>query len=223
MPSEVSTETDEDHHFPAPFRSASVRRHGRSTRTLGLIDMRTSVFAIAALCSSLSIAQGVSNTPQADQQANAAARLFMDACAANLGDEPKLKGWIRENRLRPTDPGFSQKVLQGQPGEVWSATSQVGDFLVVVGSPYRCAVWARRADAPLAVEHFQRLIKGVERPGLSVNLAKDQEFQGQGGKYRQVAYILKKQGATAGWAMLATVSESPTAEVQVRFTVSAAK
>ena len=68
----------------------------------------------------------------------------MDACAANLGDEPKLKGWIRENRLRPTDPGFSQKVLQGQPGEVWSATSQVGDFLVVVGSPYRCAVWARR-------------------------------------------------------------------------------
>jgi len=147
----------------------------------------------------------------------------MDACAANLGDEPKLKGWIRENRLRPTDPGFSQKVLQGQPGEVWSATSQVGDFLVVVGSPYRCAVWARRADAPLAVEHFQRLIKGVERPGLSVNLAKDQEFQGQGGKYRQVAYILKKQGATAGWAMLATVSESPTAEVQVRFTVSAAK
>jgi len=63
----------------------------------------------------------------------------------------------------------------------------------------------------------------MERPGLSVNLEKDQEFQGQGGKYRQVAYILRKQGSMTGWAMLATTSESATAEVQVRFTVSAAK
>jgi hypothetical protein len=51
----------------------------------------------------------------------------------------------------------------------------------------------------------------------------DQEFQGQGGKHRQVAYILRKQGSMTGWAMLATTSESATAEVQVRFTVSAAK
>jgi hypothetical protein len=185
--------------------------------------MRTFVLATAVLSSSLSFAQGVSNIPQADQQANAAARLFMDACTANLGDEPKLKAWIRQNKLRPTDPGFSQKVLQGQPGEVWSATSQVGDFLVVMGSPYRCAVWARRANARLAVEHFQKLVKGVERPGLSVNLEKDQEFQGQGGKYRQVTYMLRKQGSIAGWVMLATASESAAAEVQVRFTVSAVK
>ena len=185
--------------------------------------MRTSVFAISVICSSLSFAQGVSNLPQADQQANAVARLFMDGCTANLGDEPKLNEWIRQNKLRPTDSGFAQKVLQGQPGEVWSATSQIGDFLVVVGSPYRCAVWARRANARLAVEHFQRLVKGVERPGLSVTLEKDQEIQGQGGKYRQVVYMLRKQGSAAGWAMLATASESAAAEVQVRFTVSAAK
>lgn len=185
--------------------------------------MRTSAFAIAVLSSSLSFAQGVSSIPQPDQQANAATRLFMDACAANLGDEPKLKAWIRENKLRPTDPSFSQKVLQGQSGEVWSATNQVGDFLVIVGSPYRCAVWARRANARLAVENFQKLVKGVERPGLSVSLEKDQEFQGQGGKYRQVAYMLKKQGSAAGWAMLATTSESAAAEVQVRLTVSVAK
>jgi len=185
--------------------------------------MRTSVLAISVLCSTLSFAQDISTIPQADQQANAAARLFMDACVASLGDEPKLKAWIQQNKLSPTDPAFSQRVLQGKPGEVWSATSKVGDFLLVIGSPYRCAVWARRANARLGLEHFEKLVKGIERPGLSVNLEKDQEFQGQGGKYRQVAYILRKQGSMTGWAMLATTSESATAEVQVRFTVSAAK
>ena len=185
--------------------------------------MRTSVLAMSVLCSTLSFAQDGSTIPQADQQANAAARLFMDACVASLGDEPRLKAWIQQNKLSPTDAAFSQRVLQGKPGEVWSATSKVGDFLLVIGFPYRCAVWARRANARLGLEHFEKLVKGMERPGLSVNLEKDQEFQGQGGKYRQVAYILRKQGSMTGWAMLATTSESATAEVQVRFTVSAAK
>lgn len=181
--------------------------------------MRTSLFVILFLFSSISNAQSIT---QPDQQANVATRLFMDACTANMGDEPKLKAWILQNKLRPTDTAFSQKVLQGQPGEVWSATNQVGDFLVVVGSPFRCSIWARRANARLAVENFQKLVKGIERPGLSVNLEKDQEFQGRGGKYRQIAYKLKKQGSVAGLVMLATTSESATAEVQVRLTIAVA-
>lgn len=182
--------------------------------------MRISFFAILFLFSSALNAESIT---QADQQANIATRLFMDACTANMGDVPKLKAWVQQNKLRPTDTAFSQKVLQGQPGEVWSAANPVGDFLVVFGSPYRCAIWARRANARLAMENFQKLAKGVERPGLSVNLVKDQELQGQGGRYRQIAYKLTRHDSEAGVVMLATITESATAEVQVRLTIGVAK
>jgi hypothetical protein len=188
-----------------------------------LINMRILILAISLSCCSFASANDLSNTSQADQQANAAARLFMDACVASLGDEARLKAWVRGNGLISTSPGFSKKILRGQSGEVWSAKNEIGDFLVIIGLPYQCAAWARRANARLAIEHFQRLVKGVERPGLSVKLEKDQELQGQGGIYRQVVYVLRKQGSVTGWAILATASESAAAEVQVRFTVSPVK
>jgi hypothetical protein len=76
--------------------------------------MRMPLFAILFLFSSALNAETIS---QADQQANVATRPFMDECTANMGDKPKLKAWVQQYKLRPTDTAFSQKVLQGQPGE----------------------------------------------------------------------------------------------------------
>ena len=80
--------------------------------------MRIFLFAISVFSCSLSFAQDVSNLPKANQQANAATGLFMEVCAANLGNEVNLKEWIPHNKLRPFDLGFAQKILQGQSGEV---------------------------------------------------------------------------------------------------------
>ncbi len=187
--------------------------------------MRTYKFfaAMAILFPAISFAEGMSNIPQADQQANAVTRLYMDACAANVPDEAKLKTWIQQNGLRPTEPSFSQKILNGQKGEVWSVKSQIGNFIIVTGSPYHCAVWARRANARLVLEHFQKLAKAVERSGLSVTLEKDSQMDGQGGKYRQIVYMLRKPDVKTGRIMIASVSESTEAEVQVRLTLALAK
>jgi len=152
----------------------------------------------------------------AEKQSNAATRLFADACIANGGDETRTKNWVRDHHLRPLDPAYLPKVLHGKTGEVWSASDQVGDFLVVIETPGQCSVWARRANANLSMQHFQRIIRGAERPGLTVRLETDRSVSSGNSTYHYVAYILVKDGADHGMRQEAITSDSTNAEVQVR-------
>jgi hypothetical protein len=70
---------------------------------------------------------------------------------------------------------------------------------------------------------FEKLVKGLPRPGLTVKPNIDKVSDGVGGKYRQLGYFVQRDGAPHGWIMLSTTSESPTAEVQVRITMSPGK
>lgn len=152
----------------------------------------------------------------AEKQSNAATRLFVDACITNGGDETKTKTWVRDHHLRPFDPAYLPKVLHGKAGEVWSASNQIGDFLVVIETPGQCSVWARRADANLSMQHFQRIIRGVERPGLTVRLETDRSVSSANSTYHVVAYTIVKDGADHGMLQEAVTSDSANAEVQVK-------
>lgn len=67
---------------------------------------------------------------------------------------------------------------------------------------------------------LDKQVKGVTRPGLMVKPMMDKVEDGVGGKYRQLGYFIQKEGAATGRVLLATTSESPGAEVQVRLTMS---
>jgi hypothetical protein len=159
----------------------------------------------------------------ASQQANFVTKLFMDTCAAHLGDNKTLSAWIQKNKYEKADEQFSKAALQGKSGEVWGPINSIGQFLVVLTGDTQCAAWARTANTSLVNQHFETLVKGVARPGLIVSPHVDKSFVGAGGKYRQFGFLLQKDGAPHGWLMLATTSESKKAEVQVRLTVSPVK
>jgi hypothetical protein len=156
----------------------------------------------------------------ASQQANFVTKLFMDTCAAHLGDNKALSAWIQKNKYERADEQFSKAALEGKSGEVWGPINSIGQFLVVLTGDTQCAAWARTANSALVNQHFETYVKGVTRPGLTVTPHVDKYFDGAGGKYRQFGFLLQKDGAPHGWLMLATTSESKQAEVQVRLTVS---
>jgi hypothetical protein len=164
---------------------------------------------------------------QSELQADYAARLFMESCVAHITKPGDLGQWIQERGLRRIEPEIEAKVLAGEQGEVWSATSPVGGFLVIVvpinESLNRCSVWAQRANAERLNQHFERLLRGAERPGIALEQVSDEQIQGPGGSYRQLVYYLRKEAAEFGWVFVSDTSASEQVEIQGRLLVAPGK
>ena len=161
--------------------------------------------------------------PHAIAQSNAATRMFMELCIASTGDAETLRELAGHRHLRYADGSFSQKVLRGKPGEVWSVSSSVGDFAVISQPDNLCSVWARRADAATSTAQFKQIVLGTQRSGLSLKVLEDRDVEGQDGSYRYLSYLLSKTGQHSGLYVSAMVSASPIAEVQVRLRLVSAK
>ncbi|CAB3743373.1 NMCC_0638 family (lipo)protein [Paraburkholderia rhynchosiae] len=179
------------------------------------------MFALSLMFSLCAAAQNLPAGPVA--QSNAATRLFADLCIPAAGNSAKLNELAKQYNLRTVDALFSQKILKNRPGMVWSASNSLGDFLVISQANNSCSVWARRADAATSIQQFKRIITGVERPGLQVNVVDDRDVNGQGGTYHYVAYFLSKTGQTKGMYASIGVSTSSSAEAQVRLRLLPAK
>lgn len=158
----------------------------------------------------------------ADQQANFLTRLFFDTCAKYPGQNAKVSASVKQNNFVRANDYFSKAVLQNQPGEVWGVPNHIGQFVVVLTGKYQCSVWARRAAAKLVNENFEKLIRGLPRPGLKVDLMIDKITDSKNGSFRQLGYFVQKDGASHGWLMLATTTESARAGVQAHLTISPA-
>lgn len=162
-------------------------------------------------------------TSQAVQQGNFAIHVYINTCAKFPGNNQKVSDFAKENKYVRASEEFSKSALRGQAGEVWGVPNTIGQFLVVLTGDRHCSAWARTADAKTVNDGFEKLVKGLARPGLTVKPNVDKVSDGLGGKYRQLGYFVQKDGAPHGWMMLSTTSESPAAEVQIRLTMSPVK
>jgi len=162
-----------------------------------------------------------------EKQADYAMSLFMDACVAHVGSPGDLNKWILERGLSTLEPEVAERILAGETGQVFSAGSDLGHFFLIVvpinPTVNKCSVWAHRADATRLNGHFERLLKGTARPGLSVSTVSDSPIPGPGGDYRQLIYYIVKDGAELGWVFVATTSPSEEAEIQGRLKVAPGK
>ncbi|MPW23481.1 hypothetical protein GCT13_43800 [Paraburkholderia sp. CNPSo 3157] len=179
------------------------------------------VLALVLMFSICAAAQNRAAGPVA--QSNAATQLFADLCIPAAGNSAKLNELAERYKLRTVDASFSQKILKGGPGTVWSASNSLGEFLVISQANNSCSVWARRADAETSIQQFKRIITGAERPGLQLKVVDDRDINGQGGTYHYLAYFLSKTGQTKGMYASIGTSTSSAAEVQVRLRLLPAK
>lgn len=155
-------------------------------------------------------------------RSNAATRLFMDFCLATTGDFAKVNGLATQNHLPFVRPDFAPHFLGGKAGRVWSATSSLGEFVIIGTEDNTCQVWAKQADAPTSIQHLNRIVSGVPRPGLVVKLVKDETLSGKDGAYRVVAYLMRRDDQVNGMLVSIISSESTTAAVQVRLKIQVA-
>ncbi len=160
--------------------------------------------------------------PAAERQAKMANELFMESCFKLRGDEKALGEWVRARGYGRTAPDFTKAILQG-PGEVWSAASDLGDFLILLTPGGNCEVWARRADAALAADHFGKALKEGKAPDHSLDPETTRELNSGGIKYRQSVYFMKQNGSQGGWLFIAITTDSDKASAQVRLSVDRAK
>ncbi|MDL1861451.1 hypothetical protein FBR04_10545 [Betaproteobacteria bacterium PRO7] len=169
-----------------------------------------------ALCASVFAPPAQAQETRAQRQAQIAHELFAASCLAHYGDEAALAEWVRSRGFGRTDPAFTRAVLQGERGEVWSATDESGEYVILLKPRGNCEVWARRADAQTAVELFERALLDARRPGRRIEREDDRTIDAHGARYRMVAYSLYEDGRQGGWAFIAIASASAAAEVQLR-------
>jgi hypothetical protein len=184
--------------------------------------MKPFVFAMTLIFSACVVAQEAPPSP-AVAQSNVATQLFMDLCIPSVGNREELSTLAARYNLRDVDPSFSEKVLRGKTGKVWSAPSHLGNFIVIWQADNSCSVWARRADAATSIQHFKRIVTGAQRPGLQLRVVADRDIEGQGGRYHYLAYILSKVGQDVGTFASIGATSSNSAEVQVRLRMERAK
>lgn len=203
-------------------------RGGGNSKYMGdIMSRKNSLFHAMTLVllsmSSVSGAQSGVNAASSEAQSDLATRLFWEVCFGSAGDENGARNWVRSHNLRLVDPASAAKVLNGKPGEVWLATSSVGDFVVILNSPRECSVWARHANSDLSMQQFQKLVHGVARPGLTVKKNVDAQLSGRAANYRMVGYTIATDGADGGIFAEAITSDSRAASVQVRLKVAPVK
>lgn len=160
--------------------------------------------------------------PAAERQARMATDLFMESCFKLRGNEKALGEWVRAKGYGRTAPDFTKAILQG-PGEVWSASNDLGDFLILLTPGGNCEAWARRADAALAAELFEKALKEGKGPDHSLEPETTRELNSDGTKYRQSAYFMKQNGSKGGWLFISITTDSDRAIAQVRLSADRAK
>lgn len=195
--------------------AAMTQAHGATTRSS--FPMRhLPAFTLLLALSHAALAQMPTPSTDAERQAQTANALFAESCLAHYGDAKALGAWARGRGFGVTSPEMTRAVLQGDPGEVWSASNDVGDFLILLTPGGNCEVWARRADATATARLFDQALQHAQRPGRSFEREKDREIEAGGVKYRQVSYFMTQDSPKSLWAFIAIVADSDRAEVQVR-------
>lgn len=174
---------------------------------------QTILFALATLISTQIF------SAEKDMQAQSALKLWTDTCLSHTANYQALIIWARANNLRRADADFAQQALQGEKGEVWRLSNKQNNLFLVLNTSNTCAVWATRADAGQTNEMFGQLMTRMEDPP---QLAGDKTVEGKDGEYRQIAYYIHPKNSPHGWIFIATTSDSDSAAIQARLTMSPA-
>jgi hypothetical protein len=121
-----------------------------------------------------------------------------------------------------TDPtALGLFVGAGDKGGAWAVPSRVGNFaLAIRGQTQGCAVWARIAHPGEVEANFVRIIEGVKRPGLKVDIERDSTSPSPVGQARVLAYSIFANNARKGFVFTMLTAERPGGAFQASLQVA---
>jgi hypothetical protein len=147
-------------------------------------------------------------------------RLWTDTCVANFTDPAKIRAFAASNRFQQNPP-YAQDVLKGQAGTVWDVSlGPLAQNTLILFGDGRCQVLGKRASSKSVNDVFEKVLQGINTPGVSVQRVADREIAQDGVKFRQIAYFVSRTGADQGWVFLSTTSDSEKAGFQASLTTA---
>ena len=177
------------------------------------------VLLAAALLPHIAQSQSGGNlSPQA--QANLVTRLWMDTCAKHFPNPVQVRAVAAQYRFQENPP-YAQDVLKGQAGTVWDVSlGPHAQNTLILFSDGRCQVRGRRADSKSVNDVFEKVLQGINTPGVSAQRIAEKEIEQDGVQLKQIVYFVSRTGADQGWAFVSTTSDSEKAGAQAVLTVS---
>jgi hypothetical protein len=142
-------------------------------------------------------------------------RLFDQVCVPNIGRPEKIRAWAAARHLETVSAPAALAIFvgDGTKGAAWAVPSSIGSFaLSIRGTTQACAVWASRADTKEVEAGFIRLMEGVRRPGLDVNIESDTTSATASGQARALLYTVWPTSPTSqpwGFTFMLVTAERP--------------
>ncbi len=137
-----------------------------------------------------------------DPAASFIVRLFSRVCAESSAAPDKVKVYAEKQKLGQIEDPAALEVFVGEGGKgaAWAVPAQAGKFVLSVrGKTQACAVWAQAADPAEVETQYQAIIKGVQRPGISVSVVSDQTEPSPQGTMRTLIYRVAPESAKRGF------------------------
>jgi hypothetical protein len=155
--------------------------------------------------------------------ANYALRLFMDACIPNMGRPDKVHAWATAKGLSQIiDPiPLGVFVGPGNGGEAWAVPAEVGSFALSIRSATKgCTVYARAADPAIIETDFRKIVEGAARPGVTVQIIKDEVGPSPYGNIHTLAYDVDAPGAKHSFVFYMMTVQKPGGVFQAQLEVA---
>jgi len=115
--------------------------------------------------------------------------LFRQVCVERFGDAAAMRQALRERGFHPAPPEAVQRMPIDAPGQVWRWNEAQQPMLVVTREAgVRCQLMAPFADVEESAARFRQTMEGLRRPGLEVELERDEPAELGGQPGRQVFF-----------------------------------
>lgn len=144
----------------------------------------------------------------------------MDTCAKHFTAPAEVRAVAAQHQFQE-NPAYARGILGGLPGTVWDVSlGPHAQIMLVLYEDGRCQVRGRRAESKSVNDVFEKVLQGINAPGVSVRRILEKDIQQGGMTLKQIVYFVSRTGEDQGWAFASTTTESDFAAAQVILTVS---
>lgn len=154
-----------------------------------------------------------------EAQADLVTKLWLDTCAKHFPNPAQIRVLAQVYRFQENPP-YAQSLLAGQKGTVWDVSiGPMAQNALILFDDERCQVRGRRADSKSINAVFEKVLQGINAPGVTALRVSEKDVEQGGTVLSQIAYFVSKTGADQGWAFVATTSDSEATTYQAVITV----
>lgn len=159
-------------------------------------------------------AQKSADSKEPDTKAQYLVGLFAKTCVKHTGKADELRTELKTAGLPVIPDQYAASFLGGAPGQAWSATNPVGEFVIAVRQDGICAVFARQANQKDTETIFATMVKAVSRPPFAVTKGKETTATTPNGPTHTMAYKSAAPKAKTAIQFTLTTASEPTAALQ---------